>query len=151
MWDQDLESGLTSLCLQSDEQDAITKFINSIVLPCHQRLFGHRNKHRLHVTDPFTRNRHQMPVDRYPDATILSFVNTASTILSSLIPAICTLALYFIDSALARMGALVAFTFLFSTTLSLITNVKRSECFGITAAFSAVLVVFVGNNINASY
>ncbi len=66
--------------------------------------------------------------------------------LASMIPAVCTLALYFIDSSLARLGAIIGFTFLFSAVLTLVTNVERSQCFGITAAFSAVLVVFIGNN-----
>lgn len=91
-----------------------------------------------------------MPVYYYSDRVILYVVNSMSTVLASMIPAVCTLALYFIGSPLGRLGAVIGFTFLFSAVLTLITNVERSQCFGITAAFSAVLVVFIGNTNGSS-
>ena len=141
---------LTSLSANDGSTDALTALIHSFILPWYHRVFGRQYKHRTTVPDPFTGERQQVPIFYYSDRLILFFINTVSTILASLIPAICTLALFYIRTSLARMGALIAFTFLFSTILSLVANVKRSECFGITAAFSAVLVVFVGGNITNS-
>ena len=57
------------------------------------------------------------------------------------------LALCLINSALAYRATLIAFTILLSTILSLAKTQKRLESFGITAAASAVLVVFYGNSI----
>lgn len=147
MWNDITEQDLTSLSLhQHKEDDPVTTFIRSRLLPLYHRAFGHRHKKPISVPDPFTGVQQTMPVFYYSDRVILHLVNALSTMLASMVPAICPLALYFIASPLARLGAIIGFTFLFSAVLTLITNVERSQCFGITAAFSAVLVVFVGNN-----
>lgn len=63
-----------------------------------------------------------------------------------MVPALSSLALYFLPrEGVARIGAVVAFTFLFSIVIVLITPAKRIETFVATAAFAAVLIVFVGN------
>ena len=56
-------------------------------------------------------------------------------------------ALYFIKSQGSRLGTLGAFTLLFAGAVGLLTNARRSEVFGATAAYAAVLVVFVSGNI----
>ena len=147
MWDKEVERDLTSLGLRNGkEKDILTALIHSRLLPWYDRAFGHFYKEPLDIVDPFSGAKQRMPINYYSDRWISYMVNSMSTILASMIPAICTLALYFISSPLARLGAIAGFTFLFSAVLTLITNVERSQCFGITAAFSAVLVVFVGNN-----
>lgn len=63
-----------------------------------------------------------------------------------MVPALSSLALYFLPRAgVARIGAVVAFTFFFSLVIVLITPAKRIETFVATAAFAAVLIVFVGD------
>jgi hypothetical protein len=147
VWEQETEGDLTSLGVKNNEKkDIVTLLIHSRLLPWYHRAVGHTYKSLLNVADPFTGARQKMPVFYYSDRAVLYIVNTLSTMLASMLPAVCTLALYFIASPLARLAAIIGFTFLFSAVLSLITNVDRSQCFGITAAFSAVLVVFVGNN-----
>lgn len=138
---------LTSLGAKDGPADSMTALIESFALPWYHRTFGRHYTHRTSVPDPFAGQRQQMPYPYYSDRVILFIVNTVTTTLASMVPALCTLALFYIKASLARMGALIAFTFRFTTILSLVANVKRSECFGITAAFSAVLVVFVGGNI----
>ena len=88
----------------------------------------------------------EMPIYEYSDKAITGIATTCSTTLASMLPALATLVLYFITDPLARIGAVIGFTLLFSVTLSLVTEVKRVECFVGTAAFSAVLVVFVSNS-----
>ena len=69
-----------------------------------------------------------------------------STVLASMVLALSSLALYFMPSeGGARIGAVVAFTFFFSVVIVLVTPAKRVETFVATAAFAAVLIVFVGN------
>jgi len=43
------------------------------------------------------------------------------------------------------MGILVVFVLLFSVTMGLVTKAKRHELFAASAAYAAVLVVFLGN------
>jgi hypothetical protein len=146
LWDRDFENDLTSLCIPVDPQDPLTRFAYSVVLPLYHRSVGERRKSPVLVSNPFNGEKQSTPTFEYSDKAILAALNILSASIASLIPSISALALYFIHSSLDRLGAIIAFTFIFSMLLCLITNVKRSECFGITAAFSAVLVVFVGNN-----
>ena len=149
LWDKDFEHDLTSLCIPADQKDPVTRFVYSTVLPFYHENIGLRHKTPLEVPNPFNGQKHSTPAFEYSDKAILATVNIFSASVASLIPSVSALALYFIHSSLDRLGAIVAFTFIFSMLLCSITNVKRSECFGITAAFSAVLVVFIGNNDNA--
>ena len=148
-WPEDRED-LTSLNAKDGPTDSLTTLIHFYLLPCYHKIFGRRYKQATKVADLFTGEPQSMRIFYYSDRTLLAIVDSISTILASLTPALCTLALFFIKTPLARMGALIAFTVLFSIVLVMVANVKRAECFGIIAAFSAVLVVFVGGNITNS-
>ena len=139
-------SDMTSLCLPDETEDLITKFLSSTLMQWYHYLIGHKSKKKFELQDPFSNKKEPTPVYYYSDRVIKAAVNILGTLLAALVPALTSLALFFINSQLSRMGAIIGFTFLFATVLMLITSVKRAECFAITAAFSAVLVVFVGNN-----
>ncbi|KAF4542687.1 uncharacterized protein LTHEOB_7417 [Lasiodiplodia theobromae] len=49
------------------------------------------------------------------------------------------------QSTFRAIGVLVVFTLLFSAAMSLLTKAKRHELFGASAAYCAVLVVFISN------
>ncbi|KAK4634276.1 hypothetical protein CLAFUW4_01010 [Fulvia fulva] len=49
------------------------------------------------------------------------------------------------QSALDAIGVLVVFTLIFGMAVSSLTTAKRHELFGASAAYAAVLVVFIGN------
>ncbi|EGU82709.1 hypothetical protein FOXB_06764 [Fusarium oxysporum f. sp. conglutinans Fo5176] len=53
--------------------------------------------------------------------------------------------LYYVKSPPAILGTICGFTILFALSVGLITNAKRAEIFAGSAAYAAVLVVFVGN------
>jgi hypothetical protein len=147
VWDKENEHDLASLGLTSCEQrDVVKSIIHSTVLPWYHHAFGSWYKKPLRILDPFTGLEQEMPMFYYSDRMVLYIINSASTILASMIPALCILALYFITSDLVRLGAIIGFTFLLAAVLTLIAKVEKAHCFGITAAFSAVLVVFVQNN-----
>lgn len=62
--------------------------------------------------------------------------------------------LYFIVNPTARLGTLCGFTVIFAGTLASLTSCRRYEVFVATAAYAAVLVVFVSGdlaNINLMY
>lgn len=48
------------------------------------------------------------------------------------------------------IGILIAFTLLFSLMMSLLTKAMRHEVFAASAAYCAILVVFIGNLTNQS-
>jgi hypothetical protein len=49
------------------------------------------------------------------------------------------------NSTFDAVGILVVFTLLFSAAMSLLTKAKRHELFAASAAYCAVLVVFISN------
>jgi len=48
-------------------------------------------------------------------------------------------------STFSAVGVLVVFTLLFSAAMSLVTKARRHELFAASAAYCAVLVVFISN------
>ncbi|EON62136.1 hypothetical protein W97_01355 [Coniosporium apollinis CBS 100218] len=78
---------------------------------------------------------------------IARFVNWISTLLAAtlLIGAIVTL--YVITSPKWRLGLIAAFTTLFAAAIGLLTSASRAETFAATAAYAAVLVVFVSGDL----
>jgi hypothetical protein len=55
------------------------------------------------------------------------------------------------NSPFDAVGILVVFTLLFSAAMSLLTKAKRHELFAASAAYCAVLVVFISNFSNVQY
>jgi len=73
---------------------------------------------------------------------ISRFLTTIFAIFVLTVPVV---ALYYIETISSRLWAIIAFTTLFSSLLSLSTRSRNYEIFSATAAYCAVLVVFVGN------
>lgn len=46
-----------------------------------------------------------------------------------------------------RLGMVALFTSIFAFTIGLLTNARRAEVFGATAAYTAVLVVYVSQGL----
>ncbi|KIW23686.1 uncharacterized protein PV07_11866 [Cladophialophora immunda] len=145
VWDEENAEDLTSIAMPTDHRDPLTYFLHTRFLPWYHSLLGHKYKQRICIADAYTGARQQMPIYSYSDKLVLLTVNICSTVLSSMIPSLCSLALYFIQRGGARIGAIVGFTFLFSIVTVVVTPAKRIETFVATAAFAAVLIVFVGN------
>lgn len=56
--------------------------------------------------------------------------------------------LHFVSNDHAQLGMIGGFTALFVASMSLLTNARRAETFTATAAYAAVLVVFVSSNVS---
>ncbi|KAB8754758.1 hypothetical protein FH972_026549 [Carpinus fangiana] len=83
----------------------------------------------------------------FHDARLHAISHIIGTLIASLLPAACIFALYFIDHVLARLGAIMGFSALFSFTLAIFTRARPVEIFAATAAFASVQVVFVGTTL----
>ena len=55
------------------------------------------------------------------------------------------------QSTFTAIGVLVVFTLLFSAAMSLLTKAQRHELFAASAAYCAVLVVFISNLNGSSF
>ncbi|KAK8002563.1 hypothetical protein PG989_002282 [Apiospora arundinis] len=79
-------------------------------------------------------------------------VDKATTVLSSILSAMVLfgsiVSLYFVQNPYALLGMVGGWTILFAVCVGVLTNAKRDQIFAATAAFAAVLVVFVGESLD---
>ncbi|KAI9904945.1 hypothetical protein N3K66_001474 [Trichothecium roseum] len=84
----------------------------------------------------------------------LRHVNMTVALISTLVAAFeligPILGLYFATDKGTRLGMIAAFTVLFALSLRLLSNASRAEIFGASAAYAAVLVVFVSSDLGGS-
>jgi hypothetical protein len=75
------------------------------------------------------------------------FVGAVTTLLAAALSfgAICNL--YYVRSERKTLGLVAGYTIAFAMSVGLLTNARRAEIFGATAAYTAVLVVFVSGNL----
>jgi hypothetical protein len=90
------------------------------------------------------------PMRNYSDIHVSRIIHTVNTVFASLLPTVPIFVLYYIDSQVARIGAILVMTFIFSTLLTILTSAKRPEVFAAAAAFTAVQAVFLNNNNTAN-
>lgn len=142
-WDVVNEEDLVSMTDKYHDKDIIAKWIDVYIIPLYHRALGYRLKdpEKLREGSSVTATR----LFYYSDATVRTIVDTLSTIIASLLPTIPAFALYCIRSPIIRLCAIFFSTVLFSVVLAVIARPRRIECFGATAAYAAVLVVFIGN------
>lgn len=70
----------------------------------------------------------------FSEDRISSFVRLLAVVLSSLLPILSIVALYYIPTQTARLGAIVAFSALCSATLATLSSAKNVEIIAATAA-----------------
>ena len=70
----------------------------------------------------------------FSEGRIRQLTRIAAIVLSSVLPIVSIVVLYFIKSQLARLGAVVAFAVLCSSALALFSNAKNEEIIAATAA-----------------
>jgi hypothetical protein len=119
----------------SKDEDSMTLWIAAnLVAPFHQ-LVG---RHFIHPSD------HSAGLYNYSDRTITKLSSLVATVLSSVLPIVGVIVLYFVENTLARIGIIAGMTALFSLCLALLTAASKSEIFAATAAFVTLntLVVF---------
>lgn len=122
--DPDLRSDLVALDATKDE-DSMTVWIAAhLVAPFH-KLVG---KHLVRPADD------SAGLYNYSDGAITKLSSLVATVLSSVLPIVGVIVLYFVKNTLARIGIIAAMTALFSLCLALLTSAKKSEIFAATAA-----------------
>jgi len=118
-------------------EDNFTTELTIWCLEWYTRLLG-RHVHKEEAHD-FLHN-----TIRYRDEETFRVLKTLVTLVASLLPIVGIAVLYAIHSMPGRLGAVGGFTALFSLALSVLTSASTKDIFSATAAFAAVLVVFVG-------
>jgi len=70
----------------------------------------------------------------YSEGRVRAFVRFLAIVVSSILPIISIVALYYIPTQAARLGAIAAFSALGSAVLSLVTEARNIEIIAATAA-----------------
>jgi hypothetical protein len=83
------------------------------------------------------------------ERSVAKFVAVLSSVLSAMLLFGSITSLYFVKNPYALLGMLGGWTVLFATCVGCLTNAKRDQIFAATAAYAAVLVVFVSGTLGA--
>lgn len=86
----------------------------------------------------------------YSEGAVQNFVTLLSIVGATALFEVAIVALYLVKSDSARFGLIAAFVLLFAAAVSFLSNASRSEMFAATAAYAAVLVVFLSGNLQGS-
>ncbi|KAF2452824.1 hypothetical protein BDY21DRAFT_404801 [Lineolata rhizophorae] len=101
---------------------------------------------RNHMGFLFTRSSDGM-VGYSSDQSVATFVAFLSTLLAAILLIGAVVTLYLVTSPNLRLGLITTFTVVFAASVGLLTNARRAELFAATAAYAAVLVVFVSGDL----
>jgi hypothetical protein len=145
-WGKQHDEDLVCLMDRYKDKDTLSRLVDKYLMPWYDRNIGSRTRDPISLTDCWYDGGHEIQLYRYAESTIPSIVNSTAIILAPLLPTGSIFALYFVGPPLARIGVIMLFTFVFSLTVTLMTRARPVDCFTATAAFAAVLVVFVGKN-----
>jgi hypothetical protein len=93
------------------------------------------------------------PLDRttvYKGQHVARTVAAISILCAAVLLAVAIVSLYIVNNPTAKLGMVAAYTVLFALSIALLTNARRAEIYGATAAYAAVLVVFISGNLGSS-
>ncbi|KAK1753623.1 hypothetical protein QBC47DRAFT_46450 [Echria macrotheca] len=89
-------------------------------------------------------------IGRFSEKSISVAVASISIVVAAFLLVGPIVILYFVASDLTKLGIVAGFTAGFALSVGLMTSAKRAEVFAATAAYAAVLVVFVSGDISHS-
>ncbi|KAL0932279.1 uncharacterized protein CTRU02_213232 [Colletotrichum truncatum] len=89
-------------------------------------------------------------VGRYEEKSITITVASISILTAATLLVGSIVGLYFVQNDAAKLGLIALFTALFALTVGFTTTARRAEIFAGTAAYAAVLVVFVSGDLSSS-
>ncbi|KAK2595012.1 hypothetical protein QQS21_007266 [Conoideocrella luteorostrata] len=89
-------------------------------------------------------------IGRFNEKSISIAVAVISILVAAVLLVGSITSLYFVTNDAAKLAMIASFTALFALSIGLMTNARRAEIFAATAAYAAVLVVFVSGNISNS-
>ncbi|KAF2472523.1 uncharacterized protein BDR25DRAFT_366519 [Lindgomyces ingoldianus] len=116
------------------DQDRLTMFLQNYL----GYLFRHRKTNKDYPLD-------WEGMYYFPETTIKHIVSFTSVLLAAALLVGAITSLYFVKKPSNMIGLLAAFTTMFAGSVGLLTNARKVDIYAATAAYAAVLVVFVGN------
>ncbi|GAP91663.1 putative chorismate mutase [Rosellinia necatrix] len=89
-------------------------------------------------------------IRRFDERSVSVAVNVVTILVAAVFLGGSIAGFYYVRDDAARLGMIAGFTSLFALSVALITNARRAEIFAATAAYAAVLVVFVSGDLSNS-
>lgn len=114
---------------------------------CSTRLARRKTPSRQCVTGSSTIKLATHSTAYISERSVSRFVANLNTILAAMLLFGAIVSLYYIKNENTLLGMVGGWTVLFASCLGLLTNARRDQIFGTTAAYAAVLVVFVSGNL----
>jgi hypothetical protein len=139
VWEEKSSSKFITLFPRSLEDDAFTSFLQGRILDIYHAIWGAKRRKK------FDSSIHGSDIRKYSEKRIAKVSNVFGAIISSILPTLVILVLYFVKRMVVRIGLVIVFTAVFSLALALLTAARKVEIFSATAAFAAVEVVFIGS------
>ena len=102
-------------------------------------------KTNVKVFDSYAHKIEPEPLHSYSDSSVSAILSTVATTLAFTLTTMPIFALYHVAAPMGRTGIVIAFTFVFSVTVSTMTKARRIEYFAATVGFCAVLAAIIGN------
>jgi hypothetical protein len=93
------------------------------------------------------------PLDRttiYKNKHVVRTVATISMVIAAILLISAIISLHVVTNSNAKLGLVAMYTLLFALSVGTLTNARRAEVFAATAAYAAVLVVFVSGDLGGS-
>ncbi|KEF55706.1 uncharacterized protein A1O9_08456, partial [Exophiala aquamarina CBS 119918] len=149
IWIPENEPDLTSLTSRRKEMDTISNWLSWFRIKVFHRYWGSRSAQEVRIPSNWT-PEYAPRIRSYSEESTSGLVNILRTIMGPLLTTTSAFCLFFIDDPVKQMGMVVVSSFLFSILLALITVPAKTETVIATATFTAVLVVFVGQNVQSS-
>ncbi|KAE8454014.1 hypothetical protein EG329_007790 [Mollisiaceae sp. DMI_Dod_QoI] len=113
------------------ENDLFTRFLAGPVFHWLERVWQYFKKP---VPSDAEKPVQESNLFHYSDSLIIGTIDVIGTVISSMIPLVSIIILYYIESLGARLGVLCVCTLIFSTSLAVVTRARRIEIFACTAA-----------------
>lgn len=101
----------------------------------------------------FRRRVSSDPLDRttvHKNLHVIRTVGALGIVLAAILLIGAIVNLYLVSKPKAKLGLVAMYTTLFATSIALCTNARRAELFAATAAYVAVLVVFVSGDLGGA-
>ena len=116
--------------------DQLASHIRAAVVPWYHKFFG--------WLSPPVADEEIGEIWQYTSERIIRFGDILCMFLSSAIPVVSIVALYFVENMLIRFVMISIFCLIFSGALVFIVGSRRADVFAATTAFAAIQAVFVG-------
>ncbi|KAI1640571.1 hypothetical protein F4809DRAFT_637379 [Biscogniauxia mediterranea] len=148
-WSEDKNIEEDLLTFENSMMDHFTSLVTYRLIDVYHNFVGryiHKTRDQNANTVLPVTNADDRHMVTYPHRVIVRFTRTITVFLACMFPVVAIVILYTVADTKTRLGIIAGLTGFFSISMDIFTMATLPEIFAATAAFAAVLVVFIGSN-----